>query len=69
MPRSRGMTLEHTLTLSSNNGHTATFSYESAKGGGWDVRAQIDDRIVAIRHCAEWRAVERLQHWLRTQLQ
>jgi hypothetical protein len=64
-----GMTLEHTVTISGNNGHIATISYALAKEGGWDVRAQVDDRIVAVRHCAEWHNVERLHDWLRAQLQ
>ena len=63
------MTSEHTLTISGTNGHTATISYALAKDGGWDVRAQVDDRIVAVRHCAEWHSVERLENWVRTQLQ
>jgi hypothetical protein len=27
---------------------------------GWDVRLEVDDRIIARMHCADWHHVERL---------
>ena len=54
--------------LISPNGHIATFSYTLAKERGWDVRAEIDDELVALRHFDDWQSVEWLRKWLLTRL-
>lgn len=41
-------------------GHTARGSVAPAGSGGWDIRVEIDDRVVFTRHCTEWHRVERL---------
>jgi hypothetical protein len=64
-----GMTLPQTqLTFASQDGHTATFSYGLSETRGWDVRAEVDDRVVVERHCSNWRNVEHLYDWLRVSL-
>jgi hypothetical protein len=62
------MTSEQVQTLAGSGGHTATLTYALAEDGGWDVRAVLDHRTVAVRHCSQWRGVERLYEWLRLQL-
>jgi hypothetical protein len=57
------------VILAGNNGHTAKFSYELSETQGWDVRAELDNRLVALRHCSDWRGVEHLHAWLRLKLQ
>lgn len=57
----------HTHTFT-EHGHLATLSYLAAEHGGWDVRGQIDGQVVTIRHCSEWRGVERVQRWLQALL-
>jgi hypothetical protein len=57
-----------TQLMLSLNGHTATFSYGLSETQGWDVRAEIDERIVVNRHCSTWRSVEHLYDWLRVTL-
>jgi hypothetical protein len=57
------------LRLAGVNGHTATFRYGLSETQGWDVRAELDDRVIAVRHCSNWRGVERLYEGLRTMLQ
>jgi hypothetical protein len=59
---------DHVRKLTHRDGHTATFTYALAKEGGWEVRAEIDERTVAIRHCIEWHRVERLHEWLLRQV-
>jgi hypothetical protein len=64
-----GMTPQFTqLTLASQDGRTATFSYGLSEAHGWDVRAEIDERIVVTRHCSNWRGVEHFYDWLRVTL-
>ena len=53
------------LTLANQDGQTGTFTYGLSQAHGWDVRAELDGRIV-VRHCSSWRGVERLYEWLRT---
>ena len=48
------------LRLAGNNGHTATFTYGLSETHGWDVRAELDHRVIATRHCSSWRGVEGL---------
>jgi hypothetical protein len=60
---------EHIETLTGRDGHTAVIAYTLAATGGWDVRAQLDGRTIAMRHCIEWHGVERLYFWLRLQIQ
>jgi len=55
-------TLLTKLTVRTQDGHTATFSYDLSTTQGWDVRAQIDDRVLT-RHCGSWHGVERLYAW------
>ena len=62
------MTPEFTELTLSQDGHTATFSYGLSETQGWDVRAEIDERIVVTRHCNNWRSVEHLYDWLRVTL-
>lgn len=65
MPPHTGMTPQVTqLTVATTAGHTATFTYGLSDNHGWDVRAQLDDRVV-VRHCSSWSAVEHLYEWLR----
>lgn len=52
------------LTLGDVDGRTASFTYGLSATHGWEVRAQLDDRIV-VRHCHNWRGVERLYQWFR----
>lgn len=64
-----GMTLQPIqLTLACQDGNTATFSYVLSENRGWDVRAEVDHRIVVERHCSTWRSVEHLYDWLRLTL-
>jgi hypothetical protein len=63
------MTFPYVQKLAGLNGHSATFAYGLAQERGWDVRAELDDRLVILRHCSDWPAVERLREWLRRQLQ
>jgi hypothetical protein len=30
------------------------------EAGGWDVRFEMDDRVVSVTHCADWHRVERI---------
>jgi hypothetical protein len=48
-----------TLTIPFPDGQIATFSYDLAETQGWDVRAEIDNRVLT-RHCSSWHGVERL---------
>ena len=41
-------------------GRTARGSVAPAGSGSWDIRVEIDDRVVFTRHCTEWHRVERL---------
>jgi hypothetical protein len=57
------------LTLAGSNGHTATFKYGLSETHGWNVLAELDHRVIAARHCSQWRGVESLYQWLSTKLQ
>ena len=46
--------------LACGRGHTARGSVAPTGSGGWDIRVEIDDRVVFTRHCTEWHRVERL---------
>ena len=54
--------------IPTQDGHIARFSYGLSSTQGWDVRWEIDDRVL-IRHCSSWRGVERLYAWLRMEQQ
>jgi hypothetical protein len=49
-------------------GHTARFRVALAIDGGWQVRVELDDRVVAFRHCADWHRVERFRLAVTAQL-
>jgi hypothetical protein len=66
--REAGMTPHVTQLTLRQDGHTAIFSYALSETQGWDVRAEIDKRIVVTRHCGKWRSVEHLYDWLRETL-
>jgi hypothetical protein len=57
------------LRLAGVNGRTAAFRYGLSETQGWDLRADLDDRVIAVRHCRNWRGMERLYEWLRAMLQ
>ncbi len=57
-------TLPTNLSVPTQDGHTATFSYGLSPTQGWVVRAQIDDRVLT-RHCSRWSGVEHLYAWFR----
>ena len=57
------------LRFAGNNGHTATFRYGLSETHGWDVRAELDHRVIATRHCRNWSGVEGLYEWLLAMLQ
>ena len=46
------------ITLAARGGTSGTFSYALSEGRGWDVRAEVDHRLVMQRHCSTWRSVE-----------
>lgn len=56
------------LTLAGQDGHIGTFSYELSDPQGWNVRAEVDHRVVLERHCRTWRGVEHLYDRLRATL-
>ncbi|HKY19883.1 MAG TPA: hypothetical protein VJM31_01575 [Vicinamibacterales bacterium] len=61
-----GMTTHRTeLVIPTQDGQIAKFSYGLSRTQGWDVHAQIDDRVLT-RHCSSWHGVERLYTWLLT---
>ena len=49
-------------------GHVATLRCQLAPDHGWEVSAEIDSAVVRVRHCNDWRAVERMEVWLLTKL-
>ena len=63
-----GMTVERIQLFTGKDGHTGTLTYALADHGGWDVRVELDDRLVAVRHCVEWHGVEHVSQWLRLKL-
>ena len=62
------MMTQHIQRLTSPSGQVATFSYTLAKERGWDVRAEIDNELVALRHFDDWQSVEWMRGWLLTRL-
>ena len=53
--------------LTCGEGHVACCSVALTDSGGWDIRVEIDTRVVLSRHCTEWHRVERLCADLRGQ--
>ena len=49
-----------TVPLMPAGGHTARCRVAVSDKRGWDVRLEIDERVVALTHCADWHHVERL---------
>jgi hypothetical protein len=49
-----------TIPLEPDGDHPARCRIELSDTAGWDVRLEIDDRIVARTHCEDWHHVERL---------
>jgi hypothetical protein len=49
-----------TIPLHPDGDHPACFRVELSERVGWDVRLEIDDRVVAQAHCPDWHHVERL---------
>jgi hypothetical protein len=49
-----------TVPLRLANGHTARCRIAVSDTAGWDVRLEIDERVVALTHCVDWHHVERL---------
>ncbi|RPI57624.1 MAG: hypothetical protein EHM55_01175 [Acidobacteria bacterium] len=63
------MTIElPTIHSTEFEGHIATLRYQLAPDHGWDVSAELDSAVVRVRHCNDWRAVERMEVWLLTKL-
>jgi hypothetical protein len=66
MPLETGMAIHPTeLVVPTQDGYIAKFTYGLSSTQGWDVRAQIGDRVLT-RHCSSWRGVERVYLWLLT---
>ena len=49
-----------TVPLMPAGGHTARCRIAVSDSRGWEVRLEIDERVVALTHCADWHHVERL---------
>jgi hypothetical protein len=49
-----------TVPLRLANGHTARCRIAVSDTAAWDVRLEIDERLVALTHCVDWHHVERL---------
>jgi hypothetical protein len=56
------------VTAGRSNGHRATFRYSLSPDRGWDVCAELDGKVLAIRHCRDWCGVERQHLWLLAEL-
>jgi hypothetical protein len=56
------------LPLACHQGHTGKFSITLADGAGWDLVAELDDRIVTMQHCSDWHRVERLMARIEAEL-
>lgn len=48
------------IPLEPEGDHRARCSIVLSDTAGWDVRLEVDDRIVARMHCADWHHVERV---------
>jgi len=49
-----------TIPLEPDGDHLARCCVVLSDAAGWDVRLEIDDRIIARMHCADWHHVERI---------
>lgn len=48
------------LPLACEEGHTGRLCISLADPAGWNVRVEIDHRVVLHEHCSDWHRVERL---------
>jgi hypothetical protein len=48
------------LALDGDGEHAARCRLELCDTGGWNVRLEIDDRVVTTTHCADWHRAERM---------
>jgi hypothetical protein len=51
------------------HGHVARLFVRPADAGGYEVRAEVDAREIAKKHCSDWRRVERFRSQLQRRLQ
>ena len=49
------------LPLTSGHGHRKILHAALSMDSGWDVSLNVDDRVVALKHCRDWHRVERLR--------
>jgi hypothetical protein len=40
----------------------------ATEGGGWNITATFDGRLIASRHCHDWHGVERACKWVQSEL-
>jgi hypothetical protein len=60
----RSMAVPHetclTIPLEPDGDHPARCRIVLSDPAGWDVRLEVDDRVIARMHCADWHHVERI---------
>lgn len=56
------------LADAEGQGHAGHVDVCATEGGGWDITATLDGRLIASRHCDDWHRAERACSWAQSEL-